>query len=512
MPINGPKDDAQAMTRSELLQRAEQLEGAGDREQAIEIYDELVALDRRDSMALLKIGDLRLKLKHYSEAISAYGRAADRYSHGGVHDKALAVYTQMRALIRRRAKHLEPRYADLPLRLAETHAALGHMTEAAKIFSEVVGMLVADGQAREALTVADRMLALDQRNPTAHLLRADCHAKLGEIDKAVACAGAAAESLVSESKLDEAIAVLERLLEYWPDPAYARVAARVYLARGKANDAIAAIQKLQICFAADPSDVSTLELLASAFDDIDQLERSNRVLEEAAKAAQNAGRIEDYERLARKLLARDRDNSVARAFADHLSASAAERVQETDDDAAWGMRQLEEEITSVVSRQRLLREAQMSRDAIDSGLLSLEEEITDVLGAKGLARSQSVDEDALWRADALAGTGCFDEARAILSGQDQDHPLVRDVSQRVDELAQIACESEAEGSLPSLFPVAFGGASPALAQELAPPGTDEAPSEAVAVVEGAPPLPPRRPRRRAALSGAITRKPRRGRR
>ena len=467
-------------------------------------------------MALLKIGDLQLKLRHYSEAVAAYGQAADCYRSDGAHAKALIVYTQMRVLIRRRAKHLEPRYADLPLRLAETHAALGHRGEAVRLFGEVVGLLVADGQARQALSIVDQMMALDRRAPTAHLLKADCHAKLGEIDKAVSSAGAAAESLVSQGKLDEAIAVLERLLEYWPDSAYARVAARVYLARGKPNDALEALRKLQICFAVDPSHGPTLELLAGAFDDMDQPERANRVLEEAAKAAQKAERLEDYERLARKLLARDPDSPVARAFAEQLTASAAERVQLTDEEADWGMRELEAEITGVLGRQRLLREAQMSRDEIDSGLLSLEEEITDVLLGRRDTRAPRVDEEALWRTDALAGQGRFDEARAILDAQDQDHPLVRDVRERVDELQQIAIEADGDGSLKSLYPAAVGGSSPALGQQAAAPEAPEPTNAAVespveAADDASRPAPHRR-RRRAALSAAITRKRRGGRR
>ncbi|MBW2457482.1 MAG: tetratricopeptide repeat protein, partial [Deltaproteobacteria bacterium] len=300
-------DDESTVQRAVLRQRAEQLESAGDWEQARLVYEQLVALNRRDSMPLLKIGDLQLKLEHFAEAVAAYGRAAECYRREGALPKALAVYTQMRVLIRGRAKHLEPRYADLPLRLAETHAALGQRAEAARLFSEVVGPLMAGGQAREALQVVDQMMALDRQNPTAHLLQADCHAKLGQIDKAVASAGVAAETLVSQGKIDEAIAVLERLLAYWPEPAYARVTARIYLARGHAGDAIAALQKLQICFAADPSDLPTLELLAAVFEDMDQPHQANRVLEEAARAAQTAGQEDDYERLARKLLDRDPD-------------------------------------------------------------------------------------------------------------------------------------------------------------------------------------------------------------
>ncbi len=150
MSHSSEHDDESTVQRAELRARAEQLESAGERLQALAVYEQLVALDRRDSMPLLKMGDLQLK--HFAEAVAAYGRAADCYRRDGALAKALAVYTQMRALIRGRAKHLEPRYADLPLRLAEIHAALGQRTEAARLFGEVVGPLVAGGQAllREA--------------------------------------------------------------------------------------------------------------------------------------------------------------------------------------------------------------------------------------------------------------------------------------------------------------------------------------------------------------------------
>lgn len=63
--------DESTVQRAELRARAEQLESAGERPQAVAVYEQLVALDRRASMPLLKIADLQLKLECVAPAPAA---------------------------------------------------------------------------------------------------------------------------------------------------------------------------------------------------------------------------------------------------------------------------------------------------------------------------------------------------------------------------------------------------------------------------------------------------------
>ena len=278
-----------AVDRDKILQSAQKLVDKKKYDKAIAEYRKIVRDDPSDIRTLLKIGDLHRKLDQHEQAIETYEQVGNYYYREGFNVKAIAVYKQIRGIIKRHAPNLEGRYGHIVPRLAEIYTQLGLTSDALAAYDEVATRLRQDGRERDALDIFKKVVELDPQNPIAHLRVADSRARLGDMDKAVERFGEAAEIMVRLGRVDDALKVLERLLEYRQDPAWSRRTAQLYLDRGSPNDGMAALTKLQVAFKADPKDLTTLGMLAKAFDTINQPKKAVEVLKEAARVARDAG-------------------------------------------------------------------------------------------------------------------------------------------------------------------------------------------------------------------------------
>jgi len=286
-----------AIDREKILQAAQTLVEKKKYDKAIVEYRKLVTQDPSDVRTLLKIGDLHLKLDQHEGAITTYEQVGDFYFRGGFTVKAIAVYKQIRGIITRHCPHLENKYGHILPRLAEIYTQLGLTSDALAAYDEVAGRLRQDGRERDALDIFKRVVELDPENPIAKLRVADSRVRLGDIDKAVEAFGEAAEIMLKLGRHDDALKVLERLLEHQADPHYARLCGITYLERGGPTDGMTALSRLQIAFKADPRDLETLTVLVRAFDAINQPKKAIEVLKESARIARDAGDDEEFVRL-----------------------------------------------------------------------------------------------------------------------------------------------------------------------------------------------------------------------
>ncbi|MBM4374896.1 MAG: tetratricopeptide repeat protein [Deltaproteobacteria bacterium] len=283
-----------AIDREKIQQAAQTFVEKRKYGKAIVEYRKLVAVDPNDVRTLLKIGDLHLKLDQFEGAIQTYEQVGEHYFREGFAVKAIAVYKQLRGIITRHAPQLETKYGHILPRLAEIYSQLGLTSDALAAYDEVATQLRQQGRERDALDVFKRLVELDPENPIAKLRVADSRVRLGDIEKAAEAFAEAAEIMLRLGRHDDAIKVLERLLEHDPSPEYARLCGETYLERGGPTDGMSALSKLQIAFKADPQDLDTLEVLARAFDAISQPRKAVEVLKEAARIARDR---EESERL-----------------------------------------------------------------------------------------------------------------------------------------------------------------------------------------------------------------------
>ncbi len=258
-------------------------------DRAVAEYQKIIQQDPDDARTLLKIGDLQSKMEAHAEAIATYERVGKYYAAQGFALKAIAVYKQIREIIQKHVPELADRYGHITPQLADLYAQLGLVSDALATYDEIATQLQRAGQESRAIEVFKKIVELDNTNPLPHLRLAEAYSHTNDIDGAIGHFGAAAEILIRLNRHDDALKVFERLLHHRAEPTCARRAAEIYLSRGRVQDGMLALAKLQISFQADPRNLETLALLARAFVLIGQPAKSVEVRKELGRLAKEQG-------------------------------------------------------------------------------------------------------------------------------------------------------------------------------------------------------------------------------
>lgn len=281
-----------AIDRDRLLQSATKLIEKKKYDKAIVEYQKIVQHDPKDARTLLKIGDLYSKLKDYGAAVETYDRVATFYASQGFQLKAIAVFKQIREIIRKQAPELAARYSHITPRLADIYAELNLVTDALAAYDEVATNFQKAGRDYDAIHVFEKTVALDPRNPLPHLRLAEARCRVRALDEAIDSFWTAAELLLGLRRPDDALKVIERILHFRPEPIYARAAAELFLQKGDQASGLAALSRLQVAFQANPKDLDTLALLAQAFEVIEQPDKAFEVHLEMTRLCREQRRVE----------------------------------------------------------------------------------------------------------------------------------------------------------------------------------------------------------------------------
>jgi tetratricopeptide (TPR) repeat protein len=271
-------------------------------DKAVAEYQKIIQQDPDDARTLLKIGDLQSKMEAHADAVATYDRVGKYYAAQGFALKAIAVYKQIREIIQRQVPEIAERYGHITLQLAQLYEQLGITNDALAAYDEIATQLQRTGNDAQALDYFRKLVELDEYSPLAHLRLAEAYSRVKSIDDAIRHFSIAAQMLMKANRHDDALKVFERLLHHRPEPIYARRAAEIYLDRGKANDGMLALAKLQICFQADPKSLETLGLLSRAFVVIGQPVKSIEVQKELARTAKEQGNHGIWRETVNKLL------------------------------------------------------------------------------------------------------------------------------------------------------------------------------------------------------------------
>ncbi|HET9929835.1 MAG TPA: tetratricopeptide repeat protein [Polyangiaceae bacterium] len=321
--------------REKVLQAAQKYVEKKRYDGAIAEYQKIIQEDPNDARTLLKIGDLQARLQAYPEAIATYDRVGQYYATQGFSLKAIAVYKQIREIIKKHAPDLGDRYAHIGPRLAEIYTQLGLTSDALSAWDEVATRMQRAGRDREAVDIFRKMVELDANNPLPHLRLAEACCRVHALDDAIESFWTAADLLLNLGRQEDALKVIERILHFRSDPRFARVAAELYLGRATREDGLQALAKLQICFQADPKDLDTLGLLGQAFTLIGQADKAIEVYKEMARVARDQGRGDVYDGLVDHLRSVAPDDDQVRAFESFLPPNApieSVPAQAVDDD------------------------------------------------------------------------------------------------------------------------------------------------------------------------------------
>ncbi|HXN32860.1 MAG TPA: tetratricopeptide repeat protein, partial [Polyangiaceae bacterium] len=291
-----------AIDREKTLVAAQKYVEKKKYDKAVIEYQKVIQEDPNDARTLLKVGDLQSKMEEYAGAVATYERVGKFYASQGFLLKAIAVYKQIREIIEKHVPQLEDKYAHVTPKLAELYHQLGLTSDALGALDDVATRLQRGGREPEAIDVFRKIVELDPVNPLPHLRLAEALSRAKDADGAVAEFAVAAGELAKLGRRDDALKVIERLLQHKPDPTQARAAAELYLARNAPNDGLQALSKLQISFQANPRDLDTLALLARAFNHIGQAAKAIEVQKEMARIARDTGKVDLFREIIDRLL------------------------------------------------------------------------------------------------------------------------------------------------------------------------------------------------------------------
>ncbi len=301
-----------SINRNKVLDAARKYQARGQYDKAIAQYQKLVAADKRDVRSLLKVGDLYVRKGDRAKAIETYERVANHYAQQGFFLKAIAVYKQI--------LKLDPARLDAQVQLGEMYEQLQLISDAMSVFEDVANGFMRAGDTDMALEMLKKMVDLDPEHIPVRIKYAEALSRAGRTQPAADEFEQGALLLRDQGRLDDYIKVAERLLYHrGNDVRVAKELAETYITR---RDPKRALAKLQICFKADPRDVSTLSLLAEAFLMLSQTDKATSVYREIARIHREAHRPQERMSALRRILEiNPNDKEAQRALQKTASAS-----------------------------------------------------------------------------------------------------------------------------------------------------------------------------------------------
>ncbi len=477
-----------AINRNKVLEAARKYQSRGQYDKAIAQYKKLVDADKRDVRSLLKVGDLYVRKGDRGSAIENYENVAGHYAQQGFFLKAIAVYKQI--------LKLDPSRLDTQVRLGEMYEQLQLISDAMGVFEDVSNGFMRAGDTDRALLMLSKMVELDPEHIPVRIKYAEALSRAGRTQEAADEFERGASFLRDQGRLDDYVKVAERLLYHRSnDVRVAKELAETYIAR---RDPKRALAKLQICFKADPRDVSTLSLLAEAFLMLSQTDKAISVYREVARIHREAHRPQERMSALHRILELNPNDkeaqtalqktvsasgqhymppgavrqpaasmgSVSPAQLGGAQASGASQLSSPSLSGASGIMYVEEDIeeTSTVSG---------SLPAVSEPSVEIEESYSSVppaprpptggriipmrelgpmtysqflalplvstqVAPATAALAPTLMEQTLELADSYLVDGLFTQARAIVSELQltlPDHPLVLDKAREIEELA-----------------------------------------------------------------------------
>jgi tetratricopeptide (TPR) repeat protein len=359
------------------LDAARKYQSRGQYDKAIGQYKKLIDSDKRDVRSLLKIGDLYVRKGDRGSAIETYESVAGHYAQQGFFLKAIAVYKQI--------LKLDPSRLDAQVRLGEMYEQLQLISDAMSVFEDVSNGFMRAGDTDQALAMLGKMVKLDPEHIPVRIKYAEALSRAGRTQEAADEFEQGALLLRDQGRLDDYVKVAERLLYHRSnDVRVAKELAETYIAR---RDPKRALAKLQICFKADPRDVSTLSLLAEAFLMLSQTDKAISVYREVARIHREAQRPQQRMSALHRILELNPNDKEARVALQKTASASGQHYM-----PPGTVRQPSASTGSVSAAQ--LTESQLSGPAQVSGTSQLSSpSLSSASGLSGASGIMYVEED-----------------------------------------------------------------------------------------------------------------------
>ncbi len=291
-----------AVDRDKALNAAQKLVAKRQFEAAIVQYRKVLKDQPGDERIQMRIADLQLRMSAHEAAIETLMQVGTSYDAQGFTVKAIAVYKQAQGVVQQHLPARSELLASIVPKLAGLYEKQGLKGDAAHAWDELAGVFQRAGRTKDELEALRKLVALrgDDWHVRARLVEALFTA--GDTQLAIAELGALAEQHRSSGRRSEAIEAYERMLASREEPGVSRSLAELYLERNSPGDAVAALQRLQQCFASTQRDAATLAVLARALDAVGQRPRATDTRKLLLKTLMEASDLRAARELVSKLL------------------------------------------------------------------------------------------------------------------------------------------------------------------------------------------------------------------
>ncbi len=277
-----------AINKAKIITEAQKYTQKGQYERAIKEYQKILSAEPNDTSSLQRIAELYKKMERFDDSIATYKRVAEIFSNEGFYNKAIAVYKQLAELHKKIGKETPE---DILTNLASLYEQIGLLSEAYKIYKDLMDYYENKGELYEALAVLRKMTKIEPDNISMRLRLAEGLIRAGMREEGIDEYANLIEELAEAGREDEYIRVLERMLHHTPENnEKQRELAEIYLSRGEYRRALI---RLQECIKLDPTDPKTLDVLARAFTALKQIEKACTVYVQLGQILEKKGLTEE---------------------------------------------------------------------------------------------------------------------------------------------------------------------------------------------------------------------------
>lgn len=250
--------------KQKLLQKADELARERKLKKAISIYRDVIAADPNDIKTRLRLSELMYQAQRPNDALAELQFVGDYYREHGFLLKSVAVYKKMLEVDQTRT--------ELHGVLAQLYFQLGMAPDAIRQFKSQIRALLKQGRDADSLYVIRSMLELDPANVSDRLRLAENFSSKGLIDEAATEYRRVVGILEKSGRDDQWAQVALRYLHHNPEDFTVRKKVVEHLAQK--GDHHRALQQLHACLLKDPLDHELLELAATCFEAMGQIDKA----------------------------------------------------------------------------------------------------------------------------------------------------------------------------------------------------------------------------------------------
>ena len=265
------------MNVAKQLKQADKLVSYGKTNEAINIYQEILAEDFQNTAVHLLIADLYTAKQDLLRAGRHLFKVASDYTSQGNQSEAINVY--------RKILKLQPRNILAREKLMEFYSHTGSKTELFSIMTELCAIHEAEGNTQKVIEYLERLVSLDPGNKAQQLKLAAFLNEKGLKDKALELFYQLARDNTKEERWDDALEVLGRIRSINPKDRNVNLSiAQVFDKQGKVQRAI---EVIIATLAEDPTRTDLLAYLAKLCIKAGKLDEAERLYERLVQADRN---------------------------------------------------------------------------------------------------------------------------------------------------------------------------------------------------------------------------------